>query len=251
MKTYIRIESGIAAGTEHEITSIVTRIGSASNADICIPSSEIPSIALSIEDRGGVFRVYNRANRSIKIGDQPVEPGQVAIWATDQTIELFEGTRLSLVLNVKPVARETVEYEFDEFEEDETETGGDQQRRLKKPTNVKVFKQVLLLVVCGLVLLGLTIELPLSSDSSVVQSRFARICESAGHPESEIPHHILEKLRFAEASHIRGDRVMASLIFSSLYDELVAMKPAMLAKGGNGLELEILSFVEERKQNIE
>ena len=68
MSASIRIESGIAAGTNYWIDRPVLRIGSDPQCEICLPTAELAAHALTLEFRGGAYRAYNRASTPIFLG---------------------------------------------------------------------------------------------------------------------------------------------------------------------------------------
>ena len=62
MSASVRIESGIAAGTNYWIDRPVLRMGSDPQCEISLPSAELSPHALTLEFRGGVYRAYNRSS---------------------------------------------------------------------------------------------------------------------------------------------------------------------------------------------
>src|SRR6478735_2232309 len=102
MSAKIRIESGISAGTSYWIDRPVLRIGSDPQCEFCLPSAELSPHTLTLEFRGGAYRVYNRGTSAVSIGRAVVQPGGAAAWEEGDTAQLPGGLQLVLEVDGDP-----------------------------------------------------------------------------------------------------------------------------------------------------
>jgi hypothetical protein len=99
MPACVRVDSGISVGTTHWIDRAVLRIGSDPQCDICLPSTELDPHALTLEFRGGAYRVYNRCTQPVHVGNSIVNQGANAEWHANESIHLPGDVRVSLVVD--------------------------------------------------------------------------------------------------------------------------------------------------------
>lgn len=102
MPAVIRIEIGAGAGRSYPIAEDVVRIGSGSSAGLRLADPNIPPHAVTVEFRGGQYRVHNRSSRVIRIGGKPVAANASATWGDDQQLELDDHTVLRLRITGNP-----------------------------------------------------------------------------------------------------------------------------------------------------
>ena len=102
MSASIRIESGIAAGTNYWIDRPVLRIGSDPQCDICLPTAELAPHALTLEFRGGNYRVYNRGTSPVTVGRSTLQAGANGLWNDGDSIVLPGNLQLRLAVDGDP-----------------------------------------------------------------------------------------------------------------------------------------------------
>lgn len=250
MANQIKIESGLTAGTSYCVTKRVTRIGSGTQADICLPSSEVPAHAITLEYRNDAYRVYNRTNRPLVVGDNHVDPGDATDWLDGESVSLPDGTRMTLHLNVEsedsdPENHEASDgVEVDEIDvEDLATVGTNKSRRRLDPA---VLKQLLVLVGCIATVAFFVGDF--GGSSTVQNSRFEQIME-AGLENKTTSRSLLQELRYAEAALVRKDAGMAKYLFTSMHSELVAQKGQFVAEDRT-IELAILNYVQSRVRRL-
>jgi hypothetical protein len=250
MPDQIKIESGLTAGTCHWVKKSVTRIGSGTNADICLPSSEVPAHAITLELRNDLYSVYNRTKRSFAVGDNDVAPGEVMNWLDGETIALPDGTSMTLQLDVEfetvdsPTSEQAIEDKVDEIDLDDLDI--DVPAKSKRRLDPAVLKQLLLLAGCVV-----TVLLFVGNFSSTEQSsspRFDQII-TAGLENELSSKPLLQDLRFAEAALIRKDTEMAKYLFNSIHEKLVAQKNRFVAED-RAIELAILNYVQSQVRRL-
>src|SRR4051794_10661836 len=102
MSATIRIESGIAAGTNYWIDRPVLRVGSDPGCEICLPTADLAPHALTLEFRGGVYRAYNRGSSPISLGATTLQPGASGVWDDGDMLLLGGGQQLVLAIDGDP-----------------------------------------------------------------------------------------------------------------------------------------------------
>ena len=246
MPNQIKIESGLTAGTCYWMNKNVTRIGSGTNADICLPSSEIPAHAMTLEYRNDLYRVYNRTKRSLVVGNADVAPGEAADWLDGETIALPDGTNMTLHLDVEyedsdePMLENADADEVDEIDVDDL--GAVESTRSSRRLDPAIVKQLLVLAGCiGAMLFFLG---NIDGTSTVPSSQFDQIIE-AGLQDEKTSRPLLQELRFAEAALVRKDTELADYLFRSMHTKLVSQK-SRFVKEDRAVELAILNYVQSR-----
>src|ERR1700755_1119101 len=99
MSASVRVESGIAAGTNYWVDRPVLRVGSDPQCEICLPSADLSPHALTLEFRGGVYRAYNRGGDPFAVGSTMLQPGGVANWDEGTAVTLPGDLRLVLAFD--------------------------------------------------------------------------------------------------------------------------------------------------------
>src|SRR5688572_746458 len=102
MSASIRIESGIAAGTNYWIDRPVLRIGSDPQCEICLPTADLAPHALTLEFRTGTYRAYNRGATAIFLGRTSLQPGAAGVWNDGDVLTLPGDQRLALAVDGDP-----------------------------------------------------------------------------------------------------------------------------------------------------
>lgn len=250
MPDQIKIESGLTAGTCYQIEKSVTRIGSGSGSDICLPSSQVPSHAITLERRDDEYRVYNRTKRPFQLGGQVIAAGDAANWLDGDSIVLPDGTSMLMQRNddaIENAILPDVCDDDDEVDEVEIEDRDDEQSiRTRRKLDPTIVKQLLLLATC---IAAMCIFLcDFGGQSSAQSTRFDRIVE-AGLASETASAPLLQKLQFAQAALVRHDMKMAKYMFLSLNSELIAQKPAFV-NGDRKIELAILNYVQAQTRRL-
>jgi hypothetical protein len=250
MPDQIKIESGLTAGTCYQIEKNVTRIGSGSNSDICLPSSQVPTHAITLERRDDEYRVYNRTKRPFRVGNQAVAAGDAANWLDGVSLVLPDGTSMLMQRNVEAHAGFNSADENagdDEVDEVEIEDVIDEQPiKPKRKLDPATAKQLLVLAGCIAAMCVFLCDFGGNSTSS--SSRFDRIV-AAGLASETASAPLLQKLQFAQAALVRNDTEMANYMFSALNSELIEQKPTFV-KEDRKVELAILNYVQAQTRRL-
>ena len=255
MPAKLTIQSGISAGTSHWIERPVIRVGSHPQSDVCLPSADVPSQALTVEYRDGRYRVYNRCDSDIFVGTQPVPSGSVADWPDTDILQLTD--EVSLVLDVEddptPMPMKmAAEYAYDDEDESDIESGFDTglTESVASGDQSKTLLQIGVIVMCLLAGVGL-----LARDSMRKGSQrqdppsFAKVVRGAVASKETSPE-LLQRLQYAESAAVRGNKSTARERFGALRDDLVPQKDSFIASNREP-ELAILDFVEYRLGQLE
>ena len=223
MSARITIQSGIAAGTAHDVDRRVVRVGSDPQSDICLPSANIPAHALTLEFRDEGCRIYNRCRNNVYVGAHVVAPDEVAAWPETDILELDD--EIELLLDLNPEDEPGVSMSYDEaFTEAPTPAAPESSKQTENRANgAKTVIQLAVTVVCliGCVLLLVrdqTRKEPQSSGSSfeqVIDEAFA----------AEVSPALIKRLQHAEALRIRGRKDHADREFMRIRDDLVTVGP--------------------------
>lgn len=86
MSAQVFAEQNGSQSGDYWIDRNVFRVGSASDCEFQIPS--LPVHALTVQFSNGSYRVFNRTNSPVKIGDQQLMPMQPTIWSPSTPITL-------------------------------------------------------------------------------------------------------------------------------------------------------------------
>ena len=246
----ITIQSGVAAGTSHRINRRVARVGSDPQADVCLPSAEIPGHALTLEFREESCFVYNRCQESVYVGGQVVEPEQVVEWPETDILQL--GQNIELLLD----------FEDSETEEAFTDYGGDEETAdsetlsassssansvLGTEPQSKSLKTAIQLGVTFLCIAGCALLLIRDQNRKSAPDSgpgFSEIISTAL-AERDIAPELIQRLQHAEAQRVRGRKEVANDEYQSIRDDLVSE----LDQAENTAEkrnAQILRFVQTR-----
>lgn len=99
MAARIVVVSGSAAGTEFEFNKSVLRVGSAAGCDCVIDEDELSDHALTVQRRGNAYRVHNKTDTALSLGDVPLPPGRSSEWKSGTNLQLSSSLTLRLMLD--------------------------------------------------------------------------------------------------------------------------------------------------------
>ncbi len=251
MSASIRIESGIAAGTNYWIDRPVLRIGSDPQCEICLPTSDLAPHAMTLEFRDGIYRAYNRSSGPVTIGRAVVQPSATGIWEAGQAVQLPGDLRLVLDVNGDPRPSPRPEPRID----DDFGRGGEPGLMEAAgategaAANKKSSSTLMQLGVIGLCLLGMAAFLTMGrGDDPTAANRptFDGIVAATLKKEANDPARVLlPRLQYAQSALIRGNDVQARTQFLKLRDQLVRQNEALPEDGRVELE-QMLDYVEYR-----
>lgn len=238
MSARITIQSGIAAGSYHDVYQRVARVGSDPGSDICLPSANIPGHALTLEFREEGCRVYNRCRNNVYVGAQVLEPDQVAPWPETDILELADD--IELLLDLAPETIVPAIDHDDEIVESQASTAAvGQPRATKASGSGRTLMQLGVTVAClvGCVLL-------LVRDQSRKEPRKSEISFGqviADSLESDTPRSLIQRLQYAEAQRVRLRHEAATSEFEQIRDDLLsAGQPIGVTESA------ILALIQER-----
>jgi hypothetical protein len=232
MSASVRIESGIAAGTNYWIDRPVLRIGSDPNCEICVPSAELSPHTLTLEFRGGVYRAYNRGSAPVYMGSSTLQPGGVATWEDGVAATLPGELRLVLAVDGDPRPCPRPEVLADEEEEyvDEPAIRGDTATTVTaeaaQKAKSKSMVQMLVIVVC-MAMTGMflwMLNLIPEDEQTVNRPSFDGIVVSTLKDGSPYVRGLVERLQYGQALLVRGDPARARVQFAALRDQLIQQK---------------------------
>lgn len=248
MAARICIHSGIASGTTFWIERPVVRIGSDPSSDLCIPSSDVSSHALTVEYREGQYRVHNRSQSDLFVGGRVIEPHASRHWRESDLLELPDGVQLALELEgdgvpaSKPLhglngseagyahqAAETATPHASPSRHEATPGASQEAQGESSPRKAKrgVLGPILITCLClaGCVLLILRERGKSHSDHHAGKLNFAGAIRLAQAPNSGVADGVVHHLQWAEAAVLRGDRESARRRYRRARDRLLADSP--------------------------
>ena len=251
----ITVQSGIAEGTSHVIEGRVARVGSDPQADICLPTNDIPAHALTLEFRGEGCLVYNRCPNSVFIGSQTVEPDNVVQWAETDLLQMGSETTLLLDFDWEAESEESDSQNSESGESFPSDIVGgaidsdkkNQATAKDKSSSTKTVVQLLVIVAC---VAGSALLLLRDQNQSKVQSgglNFSQLISVSLDDES-VSDELLRRLQFAETQRVRGREEAAHLAFQGIRDDLLYQFTSDLDAENlpENRNSEILQFVQKR-----
>ena len=258
MPAKITIQNGIAAGTSHWIEKPVIRIGSAPTADVCVPSATVSPHAITLEYRDGQYRIYNRSQANIVVGEQAIPPQQSAIWQTSEIVQLNDvALRLDTDLDPTPMTMISSPVLEDEYQEESSddEVVSPQSHLDSAPAaaatdNSKFWVQLAVTVLC---LLGCVVLLARESlkDNTVdrrTAPNFTQVVRQA--TAAQTKPELIRRLQHAESAMVRGNKKTARERFGRLRDDLVLLRDKF-RDANQASELAIVDLVEYRLGQLE
>lgn len=246
----ITIQSGIAAGTSHVIQGRVARVGSDPDTDVCLPTADIPSHALTLEFRDEGCRVYNRCRNNVLIGSQLVQPDQIAAWSETDVLQLGNDTELLLDYEEETDTDEEIQ-DVPQWEQDpdniETGEDPDQQDAGQAMKGNKGFAStVFQLVVTAVCLAGCVLLLVRDQNLKAGPDSgpgFTEIISTALVDTSVSPI-LVQRIQYAEAQRIRGRKEFAQKEFQSIRNDLPGSE--LVNQNGSRSQTQILRFLQTR-----
>jgi hypothetical protein len=252
MSASIRVESGIAAGTNYWIDRPVLRIGSDPQCDICLPSAELAPHALTLEFRGGSYRVYNRGTSPVTVGRSAVQAGANGPW-NDAESALLPGN-LQLLLTIdgdpRPSPRPELPQEGD-LMVDETAAAVDGVAGVPDAVAAqkKSSKTMLQLAVIGFCVLAMIALLTLGGGGETATSDRptfdAIVRDTLGKEQDDPARAFLPQLQYAQAALVRDNKPQAKTRFLKLRDQLV-LQMETLPENSRDDAKRMLDYVEFR-----
>jgi hypothetical protein len=251
MPAGIRVDSGISIGTTHWIERAVLRIGSDPQCDICLPSTELDAHALTLEYRGGAYRVYNRGASSVHVGATAVNPGASAEWKTGESIRLPGDLRVSLVVegDARPAPRPEPQID-DEFGDerqtlplDDAANAASGEASKKKSGNSLL--QMAVIGVCVLAIAGMLMMNSAGIETTAPDRPTFNDIVQESLKKDEAYRAIVRRLQYAQAALVRGNDTLARERFLKLRDQLLNQVDSLQ---GDSLAdaKKVLSYVEYR-----
>jgi len=256
MSASIRVESGISAGTSFWIDRPVLRIGSDPQCDICLPTAELAPHALTLEFRGGSYRVYNRGTSPVTVGSAVVQAGANGVWSDGDSIVLPGNQQLRLAFDGDPQPSPRPESRRDDsFATDEVApvagaaAGVIDEAAAKKKSSSSMMQMAII----GLCVLGMGAFLTMggSDDSAKVdRPTFEGIVQSTLASEKDDPmREFLPRLQYAQAALVRNHSELSKERFLKLRDQLVRQTDTLPEKGREGAK-RMLDYVEYRLSQL-
>lgn len=256
MSASIRVESGISAGTSFWIDRPVLRIGSDPQCDICLPTAELAPHALTLEFRGGTYRIYNRGTAPVTAGSAMIQPGANGIWNDGDSIVLPGNQQLRLAFDGDPQPSPRPESRRDGFEIDEqaapagAAAGAVDEAAAKKKSSSSMVQ----MAVIGLCVLGMAAFLTMGGGDDAAKAdrpTFEGIVEATLAADKDDPmREFLPRLQYAQAGMVRGHRELAKQRFLKLRDQLVRQSDTLPEKGQEGAK-RMLDYVEFRLSQLQ
>src|SRR5262245_25329713 len=230
MSATIRIESGISAGTSYWIDRPVLRIGSDPQCEICLPSADLAPHALTLEFRGGAYRVYNRGTSALSVGRAVVQPGAGGAWDEGATANLPGDLRLVLEVDGDPRPSPRQETRTDDgFASDAAADSAEARQAAGAPTTKKSSKTAVQLAIIGLCLLAGAgfLFMPRGEEAPVVNRPTFDTIVTSGLKKDDNVRALVQQLQYAQAALVRGHNELAGILFLRLRDQLVRQQNSL------------------------
>ena len=221
----ITVESGIAAGTSHRINRRVARVGSDPQADVCLPSAEIPSHALTLEFREESCLVYNRCSERIYVGAQVVEVDEAVEWPETDILQLGQNTELLLDFDEGEVEEETPDYLSDECLDDSVEAENlSPEAAISSGSQGKGSKTAMQLGVTLLCIIGCAFLLIRDQNRKSTPDSGIGFSEviTRSLADNSVSPALIQRLQYAEAQRVRGRDEIANEKYQEIRNDLVA-----------------------------
>jgi hypothetical protein len=226
MSASIRIESGIAAGTNYWIDRPVLRIGSDPQCEICLPTAELAPHAITLEFRGGVYRAYNRGTDPVYVGSTAIQPGGVANWDDGDAATLPGGQRLVLAFDGDPRPSPRADSRMDDGFDDQPAIAGDAPAaatpEAAQKAKSKSLVQMVVIGACVLAAGGLLLLNNMSGGEAPAKDRpsFNTIVASSLKKNDTVRTYV-QKMQYAQSFIVRGHSARAKVLYAELRDQLM------------------------------
>ena len=215
MSAQIFVEQNGKQSNDYWIDRNVFRIGSASDCELRVES--LPVHALTVQFANGAYRVFNRTNSPVKIGDQQLMPMEPTIWSASTAIS-FGTTFLSLEVDGDPSPSRKPVRVFGS--EDRTSSSIRKKAKKQKKRGFDVILSCAALVAFAVLTVAFYLGQSKSIDSTDL---FEALVVKLNEEESanRRARLIRERLQEARVMSLRGDRANANLIYSDLRNLLL------------------------------
>ncbi|HEX3601349.1 MAG TPA: hypothetical protein VHU84_14450 [Lacipirellulaceae bacterium] len=227
MPANIRIESGIAAGTNYWIDRPVLRVGSDPQCEICLPTADLAPHALTVEFGGGTYRAYNRGSMPISLGRTTLQPGASGAWDDGDMASLPGDQRLVLSINGDPSPCPRPEKALDDgFDNDPAAAASDTPALTPEEIQKAKSKSLMQMGIIGICVAGmgglLMMNKMLGGTETPPPNRpsFNKIVTDSLTKDAAI-RELVQKLQFAQSFIVRGDPENARVQFGELRDQLL------------------------------
>ncbi|MEM9586576.1 MAG: hypothetical protein AAGA03_04790 [Planctomycetota bacterium] len=241
MGARILIQSGIAAGTSHWIERSVIRIGNDPGMDLTIPSDSLAPHSLTVEYRGGSYRVHNRSTDPVFLGGRTVAPNQSDTWIDSDLLELPGPVQLAIECDADPTpaaapigtpAASPATPELDAVHAQSTAQSNTRATDRSaaqsatpgasdKPSSNTLLQVVVILVcVVGGALLLVRHQIRQTAETTVPVASFSSIVQQVRQSSDSEMQKLLHHLQYAEAAMVRGDRRAARKRFGKVRNML-------------------------------
>lgn len=252
MSASIRVESGIAAGTNYWIDRPVLRIGSDPQCDICLPTAELAPHALTLEFRGGGYRVYNRGTSPLNVGSSVVQAGANGPWNDRDSLLLPGNSQLVLAIDGDPQPSPRPESRFEEdLVVDEgagpvdAATAAVDEAAAKKKSS-KTMLQLGVIGLCVLAMAALLTRGKGEETTAANRPTFDGIVRATlAKGENNPMRAFIPRLQYAQAAIIRNNNRAAKARFLKLRDQLVRQSETLPEKSREDAK-RMLEYVEYR-----
>jgi hypothetical protein len=252
MSASIRIESGIAAGTNYWIDRPVLRIGSDPNCDICLPTAELTPHALTLEFRGGGYRVYNRGSSPVSVGSTVVQPGANGPWNDADRVMLPGNLQLVLAIDgdprpsPRPESRQDDDLVVDERAAPVAAATAAVDEAAAKKKSSKTMLQLGIIGFCVLAMAALLTMGGGEETAAANRPTFDGIVRATlAKDENDPMRALLPRLQYAQAAIVRNNTRGAKARFLRLRDQLVRQAETLPEKSREDAR-RMLDYVEYR-----
>lgn len=231
MSASVRIESGIAAGTNYWIDRPVLRIGSDPQCEICLPTADLAPHAITLEFRSGTYRAYNRGASPVSMGRTTLQPGAAGVWNDGDALTLPGDVRLVLAIDGDPRPSPQPETRMDDGFDDDRITTDDAASATLSPEAAKKAKSksLMQMAVIGFCVLATGGFLLMSNGAEAPPKNrpsFDAIVRSSLKKGDNI-RLLVQKLQYAQSFVVRGNIAIARSQFLMLRDQLIREKDSL------------------------
>ncbi|HEX4412734.1 MAG TPA: hypothetical protein VH107_03840 [Lacipirellulaceae bacterium] len=231
MPATIRIESGIAAGTNYWIDRPVLRVGSDPGCEICLPTADLAPHALTLEFRGGIYRAYNRGASPIRVGATTLPAGGSGVWNDGDTVALGGGQQLVLAIDGDPRPTPQPDAGANDGYSDAPAIMADESNGAALSTGAAAAKKsssssTMQLAIIGLCVVGIGGLLLLNQigglDAAPAANRptFTQIVTDSL-KKDDVIRTFVQKLQVAESFIVRGNPELAKTDFANFRDQIM------------------------------
>jgi hypothetical protein len=252
MSACVRVESGIAAGTSYWIDRPVLRIGSDPQCDICLPTADLAPHALTLEFRGGSYRVYNRGTVPVTVGSAVIHGGANAAWNDAERVVLPGNLQLLMTIDgdprpsPRPESQRDEDLVADEADMPVTAVAAPLDEAAAKKKSSKTMLQLGIIAACVLAMAALLMKGKGEETTAANRPTFDGIVQATlAKEESDPLRAFLPRLQYAQAASVRNNSRLAKSHFMKLRDQLVRKMETLPEKNRADAQ-QMLEYVEYR-----